>query len=107
MNAGNSLLAPFSGRGTVPPLTRRENASWRPLRAFARPSCAPCGTGEGVQTPCPRVLENLGRTLTGVRLGASLARPGRRAPSISLIQEPKVGKTPFHPLNHHTKKEYR
>jgi hypothetical protein len=91
MNAGNSLLAPFSGRGTVPPLTRRENASWRPLRAFARPSMA-CGTGEGVHRCWPRVLRNQGATVAGVWLGASLTRPGRRGSPISLKHRNNLGK---------------
>ena len=107
MNAGNSLLALRPGRGTVPPLTRREKTSWRPLRASVRLPDG-CGTGAWVHRCLPRVLENMGSTADGGTASRSVTRPRLTGCfPISLIQEPKVGKTPFHPLNHHTKKEYR
>ena len=106
MNAGNSLCALRSGRGTVPPLTRREVASWRPLRASVRLPDGR-GTGAGVHRCLPRVLESMDSTADGGTASRSVTRPRLTGSPISLIQEPKVGKTPFHPLNHYTKKEYR
>ena len=103
MNAGNSLCALRSRRGTVPPLARRENASWRPLRASVRLPDG-CGTGAWVHRCLLRVLKTTDGASAGTIASGSATVLRSLAP-ISLIQEPKVGKTPIHPLNHYTRKE--